>query len=146
MSSRPSTIDSGSRRDAARGGYLASLAPAKHMLLTTFKEDGTSVSAPVRVVVDGDRAYFRTWSPSGTSKRLQRIDWVQVAPCTVLGLCRYGPTLDATARLLTGEEASRAAAKLARRYPVQRRFLIPLFHRVPGWQTAHYELRAGEAA
>jgi PPOX class probable F420-dependent enzyme len=146
VSSHSSTTASGSRPDAARSGYFASLAPARHMLLTTFKEDGTSASAPARVVVDGDRAYFRAWSWSGASKRLQRIDWVEVAPCTVLGLCRYGPALDATARLLTGEEASRAAAKLAGRYPVQRRFLVPLLHRVPGWQTAYYELRADEAA
>jgi len=145
VSSRPSTIASGSRPDA-RGGYFASLASAKRTLLTTFDEDGMPVSGPVRVVVDGDRVYFRVWSWSGVSKRLQGIDWAEVAPCSVLGLCRYGPALDAAARLLTGEEASRAAAKLAPRYRVQRRILVPLFHRVLGWQTAHYELWPDEAA
>lgn len=66
--------------------------------------------------------------------------------CTVLGLCSFGPLLDATARLLPGEEASRAARKLARKYPVQRRFLIPLLYRTWGRQMVHYELLAPDAA
>ena len=37
MPSRPSTSDSSYQREAADGGYFAALAPAKHMLLTTFK-------------------------------------------------------------------------------------------------------------
>jgi PPOX class probable F420-dependent enzyme len=83
VSSRVITTDSTSRQ-AAAGSYLAWLAPAKYLLLTTFRRDGTPVSAPVRVVADGDRLYFRAPGSSGTSKRIQRTDWVQVARCTVL--------------------------------------------------------------
>lgn len=145
MSSRPSTTDRPGQR-AAESGTFASLASAKYLLLTTFKQDGAPVSVPVRVAADGERAYFRTSSASGTSKRLRHADWVQVAPCTVLGVCRYGPAVGATARLLVDEEASQAAGQLAREDPVWRGFLGSLARRVAGWQTVYYELRAEEAA
>ena len=145
MSSRVITTDSTSPR-AAAGSYFAWLASARYVLLTTFRRDGTPVSAPVRVVADGNRLYF--WAPgsSGTSKRIQRTDWVQVARCTVLGICRYGPTINAAARLLAGEEADRAAAKVAGRRPAWRRPLARMWHRVPGWRPVHYELRLDKAA
>ena len=59
---------------------------------------------------------------SRTAKRLRHNDWVQAAPCAALGLYRYGPWLDATARLLAGEEASQAEEKLARQasWPARR--------------------------
>jgi PPOX class probable F420-dependent enzyme len=106
------------------------------MLLTTFKRVGSPVSAPVRGLVDGDRAYFAAWSRSGTVKRLRHTDAVQVAPCTVLGLYSTAPSLEATARLLTGDEASRVAGKLADKYPAR------------AWrrQMVHYELLPCDAA
>jgi PPOX class probable F420-dependent enzyme len=130
------------RQEATGEGSFASLAPAKHMLLTTFTREGKPVAASVRVVVDGDLAYFRTRHPTGQSKRLGPGGWVQVAPCSVLGLIRHGLPLDATARLLAGEEASTAAAKLAGKYPVRGRSLRRLLHRVSRRETLHYELRA----
>jgi PPOX class probable F420-dependent enzyme len=130
------------RQEATGDGYFASLAPAKHMLLTTFTREGKPVATSVRVVVDGDLAYFRTRHPTGQSKRLGPGGWVQVAPCGVLGLVRYGLPLDATARLLAGEEVSTAAAKLAGKYPVRGRFLHRLFHRISRRETLHYELQA----
>ncbi len=148
MSDRPSATESSYQEDAAGGGYFAPLALAKYMLLTTFKPDGIPVSAAVHGVVDGDRAYFRAWSQSDTVKNLRHTDEVQVAPCTgaALGL-RLAPPLDAVARrLLPGEEASRVAGKLARKYPVRQRFLIPLLHRTRRWQMVHYELLTYEAA
>jgi hypothetical protein len=62
------------------------------------------VSVRVQGIIDGDRAYFRTWSRSGTVKRLREANGMQVTPCDVLGLCSYGPPLDAAARLLADEE------------------------------------------
>ncbi len=64
----------------------------------------------------------------------------------MLGLYSYGPPLDAAARLLTGEEASRVAGKLAGRYPVQHRFLTRLLHRAWRRQRVHYELVPCDAA
>lgn len=146
MSDRPSATESSYQEDAAYGGYFAPLASAKYMLLTTFKPDGIPVSAAVHGVVDGDRAYFRAWSQSGTVKNLRHTDEVQVAPCAALGLLSLAPPLDALARLLPDEEASRVARKLARKYPVQQRFLIRLLQRTRRWQMVHYELLTYEAA
>jgi uncharacterized protein len=145
VSSRPSTTDS-SGHQAADGGRFDSLAPAKRLLLTTFKQDGTPMAVPVRVVADGDRAYFGAWDASGTSKRLRHTDWVQVVPCTALGMASFGPKVNATARLLAGEEARQAAERLARNHPAWRDFPGSLARRVTRWQTVYYELRPDEAA
>jgi uncharacterized protein len=136
------------RRDQQEtdSGYFAPLEWATCILLTTFEPDGTPVSAPVRAVVDGDRAYFWIWSRSGSVQRLQQTDTVQVTPCSARGFFTYGPPLEATARLLPGQEADRVAGKLARRHPVQHRYLIPLLHRTRRRQMVHYELLADDAA
>lgn len=145
MPFRPSTTDRPGK-EAAGSGKPAPLASAKYLLLTSFNRDGAALATPVRVLADGDRAYFRASDASGLSKRLRRTDWVQVSPCTVLGVCRTGPTVDATARLLAGDEASWAAAQLAPKYPVWRRFLGSLAHRVTGRQAVYYEVQPDEAA
>jgi PPOX class probable F420-dependent enzyme len=142
---RPSATDRPGQ-EAASGDKPAPLASAKRLLLTTFNRDGAPQATPVRVLADGDRAYFGTSDASGTAKRLRHTDWVLVAPCTVLGVCRTGPTVDATARPLAGAEASRAAEQLAPKYPAWRRFLGSLVGRVMGRQAVYYELRPDEAA
>ena len=140
MALPPATAEDASAQETA-DGYFSPLASAKYVLLTTFRWGRTPVSTPVWVVVHGDRAYFQTWSASRTWKRLRHNDWVQVAPCTALGLYRYGPWLDATARLLTGEEASQAARKLARKHPGQHGGLTSLAYRIRGAQPVRYELQ-----
>ena len=145
MPFRPSTADRPGQ-DAAGSGKHAPLASAKYLLLTSFKRDGAALATPVRVLADGDRAYFRTADASGLSKRLRRTDWVQVSPCTVLGVCRTGPAVDATARLLAGDEAGWAAAQLAPKHPVWRCFLGSLARRVTGRQAVYYEVLPDEAA
>jgi PPOX class probable F420-dependent enzyme len=113
---------------------------ARYLLLTTFKQKGTPVSASVPGIVDGGRAYFGVWSQSGTARRLQHTDGVHVAPCGARGLWSYGPPLDAAARRLAGEEASRVAAQLARTYPARRRSPGRLLQRVRRRQLVYYEL------
>jgi PPOX class probable F420-dependent enzyme len=120
--------------------YFAPLAKGRYLLLVTFKPKGTPVSAPVQGITDGDRAYFRVWSQSGTARRLQHTDGVQVAPCGALGLWSHGPPLDAAARRLAGEEASRVAGPLARKYPVRRRSLTRLLQWARRRQLIYYEL------
>ena len=142
MSDRPSATDRSYRQESADGSYFAPLAQARYLLLTTFRQKGAPVSVRVQGIIDGDRAYFRTWSRSGMIKRLRHANGVQVTPCGVLGLCSYGPPLDAAVRLLADEEASRIAGQLARKYPVRRRFLARLLHRPRYWQLVHYELLA----
>jgi PPOX class probable F420-dependent enzyme len=118
------------------------LASAKYLLVTTLAADGTLVSAPAQAVVDGDSAYIRTWRPSGTWKRVQRTGWAQLTPCTRWGLCRYGQTVDATLRQMGAEETSRAAAKLARKYPLRRGFVSSFCHGLKRWPTVYYRLQA----
>ena len=145
MSSRPSTTDS-SGHETADAGRFVTLKSAKYLLLTTFKQDGTPMAVPVRVVVDGDRAYFGVWHASGTAKRLRRTDWVQVVRCTPLGMASFGPRINATARLLAGAEAGQAAERLARRRPAWQEFASSLAGRVARRQTVYCELRPDEAA
>ena len=67
--------------------YFAGLSGATYIVLTTFRRSGAGVPTPVHVVVDdgGKVAYFRTWDPSGKSKRLRRNAAVEVAPSTLRG-------------------------------------------------------------
>jgi len=139
------TAEDASAQETA-DGYFSPLAPAKRVLVTAFKWGRTPVASPTRVVADGDRAYLQTWSKSPAGKRLRDNDWVQVAPCAALGLYRYGPWLDATARLLAGEEASQAASKLARQHPGRHGGLASLAYRLRGARPVHYELRPCEGA
>ena len=145
MPFRPSTTNRPGQQ-AAGSGKPAPLASAKYLLLTSFNPDGSGLATPVRVLADSGRAYFRASDGSGLSKRLHASDWVQVSPCTVLGVCRTGPTVDATARLLVDDEASRAAEQLAPLYPAWRGFLSSVAHRITGRQAVYYEVQPDEAA
>ena len=142
MPDRACPADSSVRQEGADGGAFAPLAPARYLRITTFNRRGFPVSASVPAVVDGDRAYFRARNRSGTVKRLRHAKPVQATPCDALGFCTYGPPLAATARRLSGDEATLAAAKLDSRRPLRRR--VPI--RLPRRQAAHYELVAGEPA
>lgn len=141
MPDRASAAGSGDQQEGADGGYFASLAQARYMRLTTFNRHGMPVSACVPGVVDGGRAYFCARDRSGTAKRLRHAGAAQATPCSALGLCTYGPPLDAMTRQLSGEEASLAAAKLDSRCPPWRRFPIRLRR-----QAVYYELLAAQAA
>ena len=128
------------RPPATDGRYFAPLARGRYLLLTTFKQKGTPVSATVPGMVEGDRAYFQVRSRSGAAKRLQHTDGVQVAPCGARGLLSYGPPLDAAARRLDGEESGRVARQLTRKYPVRRRSLARLLQGVRRRPLEYYEL------
>ena len=111
----------------------------RNVLLTTYRKSGVGVGTPVHLVVDGDRAVFRTWDTTGKAKRLRNNPDVTVAPSTLRGE-PTGPAIRARVRLLDGPEARRAARLLTGKYPLAHR-LIPLAHRVMGVHTLHYELR-----
>jgi PPOX class probable F420-dependent enzyme len=136
----PATAEDAPAQEAL-DGYFAPLAAARHVLIATFKWGRTPVFSPARLVAHGDRAYFQAWSRSSTGKRLRHNDWVQVAPCAALGLYRYGPWLDATARPLAGEEASQAVEKLAREHPGRFGGLASLAYRLRRARPVQYELR-----
>jgi len=107
--------------------------------LKTRKRDGTWVATPVNIVVEDDHGYIRTWGGSGKSKRLRNFSEVEIAPSTARGRVT-GPYVSAWAHLLTGDEARHAAALMARKYPVIHGLLVPLFHRIRGYSTEHYQV------
>ena len=119
---------------------LEPLRGSKTVVLTSFKRDGTPVATPVSLAFAGDRAFFRSWQTAGKTKRLRNDPHVEVAPST-LGGRPTGPAVTATARRLTGADATLAARALARRHRVLQRVLVPLAHRALRYRTVHFELR-----
>jgi PPOX class probable F420-dependent enzyme len=107
-------------------------------LLTTHRRDGSPVTTPVDVAVDGAHAYFRTWDASGKAKRLRRDPHVEVAPRSHGHA--IGEPVPAQARVLEGEEVARARRALHHKHPLRQGVLVPLMHRVRRWHTVHYEL------
>ena len=100
----------------------------KTILLTTYRRDGTPVPTPVHIAVDGEVAYIRTFDPSGKLKRMRRNAEVEIAPSTMRGRVT-GDAVHATARILNGAEAARAARAMAAKYPFTHGRLIPWYHR-----------------
>ena len=60
--------------------------------LTTYTRDGTPVGTAVNIVVEGDRAYFRTWDTAWKLGRIHTKPEVEFAPCTPLGRPTGPPT------------------------------------------------------
>ena len=108
-------------------------------LLTTFRRDGTPVGTPVSIVVEDDRAYFRTWSTSGKMKRIRNNPEVEISPSTALGK-PTGPEIRGRVRVLKDNEAKHAARLLSRKHPILHRLLVPMAHRLRGYETVHLEL------
>ncbi len=113
----------------------------KTVALTTFRKDGTPVPTPVSIVVDGDRAYFRTWHTTGKAKRLRRNPEVEVAPSTFGGK-QIGAPMRARARLLSEADSKAVRRALTRKYPLLHGVAVPFGHRLMRYQTLHYELTA----
>ena len=124
------------REEIAGGSYFAPLAQGRYVLVTTPRPKGAPVSARVPGVADGNRACVRVWSGSGLARRLRHADRIQVTACNGAGLLSYGEPLYAAVRPLAGVEASRAAGKLAIKYPGRHDVLARLLRRTP----VYYEL------
>jgi uncharacterized protein len=124
---------------SANANRLRPFVEQTNVLLTTYRRTGEGVGTPIHLVVDGDRAVFRTWNTTGKVKRLRNNPEVTIAPSTIRGE-PTGEAIRASVRELTGREAARAAQLLSGKYPVMHR-LIPVLHRVMRRRTLHYELR-----
>jgi uncharacterized protein len=130
---------------ATRAELGQALAGRKTMVLTTFKKDGTPVSTPVSVAVDNGRVFFRSYAETWKAKRLRRNPLVEVTPSTFRGKRRCS-TLPARARLVSGEGEAEARHALRRRHPMLQGVLVPLLHRLLGYQTLHYEITPRDEA
>lgn len=118
---------------------LARFAGEKVVQLQTRKRDGTWVDTPVNLVVDGDRAYFRTPGRASKNKRLRNFPEVRIRPCTWAGK-PTGASAQGAARLLSGEEAQAAGALIDKKFPVVQRVGVHLAHRLLRTPTLHYAL------
>ena len=124
---------------------LRALADERTVVLTTFRRDGRAVPTPMSIVLDGDRAFMRTWSTSGKVKRLRRDPSATVAPSTARGQVT-GTAHPVRAVVVTGEDADRAASLLARKHPVLHGLAVPVAHRVTRRRPVYLELLPEHAA
>ncbi|HTW42810.1 MAG TPA: PPOX class F420-dependent oxidoreductase [Solirubrobacteraceae bacterium] len=104
---------------APRTGSVAEVGRHKRTLVVTYRRDGTAVPTPVWAAQADGRFYVRTERTAGKVKRLRRDPRVLIAPCIVRGR-PLGAPLEATARVLAGEEELRAERTLAGRYGLGR--------------------------
>lgn len=111
----------------------------RYVLLTSYRKSGAPVGTPVHIAVEGDHALVRTWSATGKFKRMVHNPAVEIAPSTRRGQ-PTGPAIQACARLLSGTETAHAAQVLARKYPLLHGIVVPLYHRLHGYRTVHFEL------
>jgi uncharacterized protein len=131
---------------------LEALAGQKTVILTSYRRDGTAVDTPVNIAFDGGRAFIRTYEKAFKTKRLRRHPEAELwqasngsAPALVAlarprAARRVGAPIHVRARELSGDDYRRAAAALARKYPILHGFLIPRGHRLQGTRTINLEL------
>jgi len=98
-------------------GAFNSFVHERTVLLTTYRRDGTAVGTPVNIVVDGDRAFVRTFDTAWKLKRIQNNPTVEIAPSTARGQST-GPAIRARARVLGSTESDHASHALNKKYPI----------------------------
>jgi PPOX class probable F420-dependent enzyme len=121
---------------------LAPFVRQKTISLTTFRKDGTPGASPVSIVVDGDRAYFRSFERAIKVRRIRRNPTVEFGPATASGK-PTGSTRPGSVRLLDGAEYRKARRLLRQKYPVLHGVLVPSAHRLMRskyGRTVHGEL------
>jgi len=133
------------RMSSAQESLVAAVSQYKTIVLTSFKKDGTPVGTPVSAAAEAGRIFFRSYTKTGKFKRLRRNPRVEVTPSTLRGKPR-GPTFQATARMLGGDDAATARRALARRHPVLQGMLVPATHKLLRYTTVHYEVSSGASA
>lgn len=121
---------------------LAPLVRQKTIRLITFRKDGTAGSSPVSIVVDGDRAYFRSFEQAIKIRRIRRNPNVEFGPSTGSGK-PTGSVRPGVIRLLDGDEYREVGRLLRRKYPFLHGVLVPSAHRLMRskfGRTVHAEL------
>src|SRR5688572_8208850 len=126
---------------ATERGPFGALAKQRAVLLTSYRRDGRPVGTPVNIAVEGDRAFVRSWDRAWKTKRIQHNPEVDLAPSTLTGKVT-GPSMHAHARILEGEEAKHAARLIASKHRILQGIFVPLWHKLRGLKTVHFELTA----
>lgn len=119
---------------------LQLFAREKRVRLTTYEPNGSPVGGPSPIVVEGDRAFVRTYGRAKRNERLERYPEVEIAPAS-MGGTPTGAPMKARARRLQGEEARHAALLLARKQPLLQGIAVPVGYALMLDSPVHYELR-----
>ena len=124
---------------SATSGFAA-LDGHKYLSLETFKKSGEGVRTPIWFAADPSakldssaaRLYVYTVGNTGKVKRIRNIPRVRIAPCDMRGKI-LGDWIDATARIVTGEEAAQGVRLLNKKYFPWKQILafFALFSRQP---------------
>ena len=101
---------------------FAALAGHSYISLESFKRSGQGVAVPVWFAEQDGILYVYSEAASGKVKRIRNNPRVRVAPCDARGRLK-GDWMEATARLLDGEDALRADDLLNAKYGWQKRLL-----------------------
>lgn len=93
------------------------LANEKYLSLITYRKNGAPVATAVWVAGVGDELGVITEESAGKVKRIRNNSRVTLTPCDVKGKVLPGAaTTEATARLVSGEEAVRVDRAIRRKY------------------------------
>jgi PPOX class probable F420-dependent enzyme len=98
----------------------------KYVSLTSFKRDGTGVATPVWFVAEDGRLLVITDANSFKAKRIRRNPAVTVALCAATGRLR-GEPVPAKAEFLPPTEFAHVKELMARKYRLDRIFILPLY-------------------
>ena len=88
-----------------------------YLSLETFRKNGQGVATPVWFAEKDGLFYVYSLAESGKVKRVRNNPKCRVAPCDARGRLR-GEWVDATARIVEGDEASQANALLNTKYSI----------------------------
>ena len=105
---------------------VAARFPGKYLSLTSFRRDGTGVATPVWFVADGGRLLVITDETSFKATRIRRNPAVTVAPCSATGRLLTEP-VPAKAEFLPPTEFTQVKELMARKYRLDRIFILPLY-------------------
>ena len=101
----------------------------KYVALVTFRKCGEPVNTPVWFAEVGESFGVITDNNVGKVKRIRNNSRVTITPCDMRGTHLDGAsTLPATARVVSGEEASRVRKAIRRKYPLAYRLLAIVWH------------------
>ena len=123
---------------------VAQFASAKYISLETFRKTGVGVRTPVWFAADPsspETFYIYSEGDAGKVKRIRNNAHVRVAPCNMRGNLR-GAWVDGQARVINGEEASKAQHLLIQKYGWMKR-IGDFFSRLMKHSQAVVQIRVG---
>ncbi|MBO0835868.1 MAG: PPOX class F420-dependent oxidoreductase [Actinobacteria bacterium] len=103
----------------------ATLATAEYVALTTYRRDGTPVTTPVWIALDGDRLVIWTAARSGKARRLRLTPHLRLAPSDYHGSA-LGETVSGSGTILDRGALPRARQVMLAKYGWKFRYFAAL--------------------